>query len=163
MVSQEAIDQEWLHQSEAESESREAFMAARYIELAALPEEERRTRLRAMARAEYSLPDEKLRPFTLSRLRTWLSLEPDKAQVIADSYDAVMQEMPAPVAMRRVALVQTLATEFSPEDEERLRQLAPRVFAGTPSRMTVLERPEPEPLAVATRTKKPWWAFWRSS
>ena len=160
MVSSD-LDEEWAKLSEAETAEREAKMVARYEELAGLSEDERRARLRAMARAEYSLSDERLRPFTISRMRTWLALDEDKAGPVAQSYDAVMQEMPATIAMRRVALVQTLVREFSVEDEERLRRLIPRVFAGAPSRLTGLERSE-SPLQTETATrKKPWWAFWR--
>jgi hypothetical protein len=71
-----------------------------------------------------------------------------------------MQEMPATTAMRRVALVQSLVTDFSAEEEERLRELAPRVFAGAPRRATGLDRRGPSVQTVAGR-KKAWWAFWR--
>jgi len=163
MVSQEEVDQAWAQLAETDSASREALMVARYVELAAMPEEQRRAKLRAMANAEYSLPDEKLRPFTVSRLRTWLSLDDETAPIIAHSYDAVMLDMPASAAMKRVSLVQTLVTEFSAEEEDRLRELVPRVFAGAPSRRTGLAAPGSAVPMEAVSSKKPWWAFWRRS
>jgi hypothetical protein len=164
MVSQEAVDIEWTGLIDAGEAEREAQMVARYTELAALSEDDRRERLKAMARAEYALPDDKLRTFTIARMRSWLQLEEEQAQRVAGSYDAVMQNMPATIAMRRVALVQTLALEFSAEDEARLRRLMPRIFAGAPSRTTGLgDAPPPLP---GSRTEgaarsRPFWAFWR--
>ena len=161
MVSQQDVDLEWAKLADSEVTPREAAMLARYNELAGLSEDERRSRLRSMARAEYELSDAKLRPFTVSRMRTWLELDPTNAQLIASSYDAVMQEMPAPVAMRRVALVQSLAIEFSVDDEDRLRKLTPRVFAGAPSRKTGLAREETSLSMADSHPKRSWWAFWR--
>jgi hypothetical protein len=66
--------------------------------------------------------------------------------------------------MRRVALVQSLVLEFSVEEEEHLRRLFPRVFAGAPSRLTGLGREEPAPASFAAPPpKKPWWAFWQKA
>ena len=165
MVSQQDVDVEWASLADNDDEeAREAAMAARYTELAGLEEEERRARLKSMAKGEYSLPDEKLRPFTVSRMRTWLAMDQEKAALIAKSYDSVMLEMPAPIAMRRVALVQSLVLDFTVEEEERLRQLVPRVFAGAPSRLTGLARDEAQvPSLAALPPKKPWWAFWKKA
>jgi hypothetical protein len=160
LVTQQDADQEWAKLAEADADTRESEMATRYLQLAELSEDERRARLRSMAVAEYSLPDPKLREFTVSRMRTWINLDMDKAKVIADSYGAVMQNMPANVAMKRVALVQTLVTEFTPEEEEKLRELAPGVFAGAPNRKLGLDRPEVD-LRVQANTKKPFWMFWK--
>jgi hypothetical protein len=157
LVTQQQADEEWA--ALADDDGREAKMTARYAELAALSEDERRTRLKAMATVEYNLPENKLRTFTVSRMRTWIGMDMDQAKVIAGSYNAVMQNMPANVAMKRVALVQTLVTEFSPEDEEKLRELAPGAFAGAPSRKTGLDRPGPD-LQTRAGTKKPFWKFW---
>jgi len=163
MASQEEVDQDWGALADLEAVDRETKMLARYSELAATSEEERQAKLRAMARAEYALPDEMLRLFTVSRMRTWLTLDYEKAASIAQSYDAIMQGMPGAAAMRRVTLVQQLVAEFSAEEEARLRELVPKVFAGAPGRMAALERPE---LPVETRglpSRKPWWAFWRKA
>lgn len=159
MVSQQDVDQEWAALVDADTEKRDAQMLARYNELAEASEEDRKTRLKAMATAEYSLPDEKLRLFTVARMRAWISMDFDTAKRVADSYGAVMQTMPANVAMKRVALVQTLVMEFSPEEEERLRALAPGAFAGAPSRSLGLDRPGVS-LQTQRVNKKPFWKFW---
>jgi len=154
-------DESWGGLATIDEEGRREQMTARYLELTALAEEERRVRLRAMAEAEYALPDAELRAFTLSRLQTWLALDHDKARIIASSYDAVMQGMAAPVAMRRVGLVQTLGREFSAADEDRLRDLVPAVFGGAPRRVIDPVR-SPGPVELSPK-RKPWWAFWQKS
>jgi hypothetical protein len=159
MVSQGA-DVEWSSLVESTDEARESAMRERYTEIAALDEDARKERLKAMAEAEYALPDDKLRVFSLSRLRTWLSLPDDVALAVAHSYDAVMQRMPGPVAMRRVSIVQTLTAEFSTEDEDRLRALVPGVFAGMPSHTRVVAD-VPDPAAAPPAKKKSLFNFWR--
>jgi hypothetical protein len=165
-------DQSWAQLATLGADEREPHMRERYDELAALPEEERRRQLRAMAVAEYALPDDQLRAFTLSRLRVWVTLAPDTAQRIAADYDAVMSDMPGTVAMRRVGMVQTLAKELPAEDEERLRALVPNIFAGQPHRLgaepaapaaappPAAESQPAHPQAPESR-RRPWWAFWR--
>ncbi len=152
-------DQAWAALVDLDAGSRESQMTARYTEIAALPEDDRRAKLKSMAVAEYSLPDDKLRAFTLARMRTWIAMPKEVAQTIATSYGAVMQEMPANMAMKRVALVQTLVLEFTPEEEAQLRDLAPGAFAGAPSRALGLDRP-PEAAIAAPAAKKPFWKFW---
>jgi len=159
VVTQQDADQTWAALAGQETSAREAQMTSRYKELAAMSEDERRTRMKAMATAEYSLPDEKLRSFTISRMRTWIALDLETARPIADSYGAVMLTMPAAAAMKRVSLVQTLVTEFTPEEEEKLRELAPAVFAGAPNRKLGLDRPG-ESLQTQVGKKKPFWKFW---
>jgi hypothetical protein len=73
-----------------------------------------------------------------------------------------MQELPAQAAMRRISLVQSLSREFSAQDEDRLRELLPAVFAGAPRRSAaadVASASIPRPAPVAKR--KAWWAFWQ--
>ncbi len=159
MVTQQDADQTWAALAGQETSAREAQMASRYKELAAMSEDERRTKMKAMATAEYSLPDDKLRSFTVSRMRTWINLDDATARTIADSYSAVMLSMPASVAMKRVALVQTLVMEFTPEEEEKLRELVPTVFAGAPNRKLGLDRPGGS-LQTQQGKKKPFWKFW---
>ena len=152
-------DQAWGSLANVSDTERESQMLARYAELARLTEEERRSRLLAMAQAEYSLPDEKLRPFTISRIKVWLKVEMETARLIASSYDAVMDMMPGTAAMRRIALVQTLASSFTLEDQSKLRILVPRVFAGKPDISNVVN-PVPEKLEEKAQTKSKW-AFWK--
>jgi uncharacterized protein (DUF2342 family) len=165
MVTPEASDQAWVELLHEPEEVRETKMVARYTELAALSADERLARMLAMARAEYALPDDELRTFTLSRIRAWLRLEPETARTTASTYDAAMQRMPGTAAMRRVAIVQTLARELPAEDEERLRELVPGVFAGQPHAVAVRRAhepsPAPPPAPPAPAVKKPWWKFWQ--
>src|SRR5688572_25497745 len=80
----------------------EAVLTEVYSTLADESEERRLTALRLMARDEYALSDAELREFTGRRLRAWLQLPVADAALVATSYDRVMGEMPANVAMRRV-------------------------------------------------------------
>src|SRR5438045_31579 len=106
------VDQGWADLIALDAEAREARMLERYQELAALTEEARRGRGQAMAHAEFSLPDDELRTFTASRLRVWLRLAPEVAQQTAGCCEAVMGQMPGPIAMRRVGIVQTVARDL---------------------------------------------------
>jgi hypothetical protein len=152
-------DHAWGELAQMDDQGREAAMAARYSELATLSEENRAAQMLAMARAEYALSDEELRPFTMSRLRTWLSLGLETAQCIASSYDAVMLKVPGPLAMRRVGLVQTLAKEFSTDDQNLLVALVPGVFAGASIGVRVPLVSDASPSAAPR--KKGWWPFGR--
>lgn len=142
------------------AEQREAKMAQRYRELAALPEGEMLSRMTAMVRAEYDLSDAELRPFVLSRLRTWLVLDRDTVVKIEACYDAAMRQMSGPTAMRRVAVTQTLFREFSKEDQERLVEIEPVAFGG----LKQVIRPfvsggETHSMAAAAPAKRGWWPF----
>jgi hypothetical protein len=108
---------------------REDALGRFYAALATLPKSDRLERLRTIVATTYRLPDDEFRTLTESRLRAWLGLDEGVAATVAQSYDAVLQEVSANDAMRRVAVVQTLARDFSLEDQERLRALVPAVFA----------------------------------
>jgi hypothetical protein len=155
-------DQSWGELTEAPEDERQAQMQQRYTEVAALPDGERSTRLRAMAQAEYALPDAELRSFTISRLRALLSIDPEAARTITNTYNAVMQQMPGAIAMRRISLIQTLSREFSLDEQHHLRELMPGVFGDQ-----AVAAPAPTSAAApaaqqpAVPAKKPWWAFWR--
>jgi hypothetical protein len=122
------MDQSWGALADLSAADREAKMAQRYFELASLPDDQRVTRMAAMARAEYALPYEKLREFTMSRLRTWLKLDDKVAVPIVAAYDKAMLQMPSTSAMHRVALNQTLARQFNDTERERLSKLIPAGF-----------------------------------
>ena len=104
---------------------REERLVRYYAALAALPEDARRTELRAMVGVTYGLPDDAFRALTESRLRAWLRLDEAAAARVARSYDAVLGELSARDAMRRVAVVQTLMRDLPEEDQRRLRELNP--------------------------------------
>ncbi|MFH1141968.1 MAG: hypothetical protein V1724_10005 [Chloroflexota bacterium] len=161
MTTDSSVDEAWGKLADTGEDEREAQMAQRYTELSSLSEEARRSRLLAMAKAEYALPDAKLSPFTRSRMRVWLKMDPENAKKVAISYSAIMNQMPGPAAMRRVALVQTLARGFSLEDQERLAALVPQVFPGRPT--IVAEVLSTTPSSTPPASKKQWWAFWRRS
>ncbi len=152
---------DWVKLADLEKGTREPLMQKRYEELAALPEDERKRRLKAMEEAAYNkLSEDKLRSFTLSRMQVWLRMDPEMVQKVSHSYDAFIDEAPGPIAMRHVAVVQTVVREFSPEEHERLRSLFPRVFGALPSTAAVHAVVRPEEAAKAP-AKKPWWAFWK--
>ena len=152
-------DQAWGMLANSEEGERRSKMLERYGEMAALPAEERESQMLTMAAAEYALPDDKLRIFTLSRLSAWLDMDADAAQNIASSYDAAMKKMPGPHAMRRVSMVQTLADEFSREQQLRLIAVVPTVFGGLKE---MIEMPPVKSVAAVApdaSSKKGWWPF----
>lgn len=151
------MDQSWSALADLSAADREAKMAQRYTELTSLPEDQRVTRMVAMARAEYALPYEKLREFTMSRLRTWLKLDEKVAVPVVAAYDKAMLQMSSTSAMHRVALNQTLARDFSEEDRDRLSKLIPTGFGSFIqgiNKARVLAKP-PEKVI----TKKGWLPF----
>src|SRR6266581_1757391 len=151
-------DEVWGKLATAPEGERTAQTLARYRELATQPEAERRAQLQAMARAEYALPDDQLRAMTLSRLQAYLQMEPEEVRTVVASLDAVMNQLPGTMAMRRVALVQTLAREFSLDDQQRLHDLVPNVFG---ERIANVPEAAPSAPAQPARAKKAWWAFWK--
>lgn len=165
----------WGRLADLSESEREPQMRARYAELVGVPEEQRRAALKTFAQAEYALPDGKLRPFTKSRMRVWLSMNADEARTLALSYDAIMNQMPAVAAMKRVSIVQSLSKEFSEEDQARLRAMAPTVFTSksappqSPSNYGAAKpasrkaQSKPEPAAAGPKGKKAWWAFWKTA
>ena len=161
MATEAQGDTSWADLSRLETSQREAQMNARYEQLVQMEEPERASAMKAMAEAEYALQDDQLRQFTLSRMRTLLQLSEEDARTIIASYDGAMRQLPATMAMRRVALVQSLSLEFSAEDEERLRVLVPTVFGGTPRRSIVAAMEGSPTTSQPPAKQEPWWAFWR--
>ena len=153
-------DQAWSMLVDLEDEGeREARMQDRYAELAALPQEEdRQSRLKAMAYAEYAYPEDKVRRLTISRLRSWIRMDLEAAQAVVKSYVVAMDQLPGAIAMHRVALDQTLAREFSPDEQKRLLVIDPTVFGPVVHVKPVASAPA-QPSEVPA--KKAWWAFWK--
>ena len=152
-------DQAWSMLANAEEEERRAKMLQRYTEMAALSEEDRASQMLTMANAEYALPDDKLRTFTVSRLSVWLALDLDAGKMIADSYDTAMRVLPGPQAMRRVSMVQTLADEFSKEQQQQLIALVPGVFGGLKHILSMPTVQTVVPSTPSETAKKGWWPF----
>jgi hypothetical protein len=137
----------------ARPEERTGWLVARYRALAELTEAERLTALRRMIEVEYSL-DGGLRDFTFCRLQAWLQLTPDAGLRVAASYDSVIAEMPARIAVTRIAMVQSLISEFEPRQQARLRRLIPERVTGP---LNFSAAPSPG------RRQAPWWQFWRAN
>lgn len=119
------LDLDWQDLAAQPADKRETNLRAFYTELGALPEATRIARLRDMVAVTHTLPDEAFWALTESRLRVWLQLDQETAVIAACSYDAVMREVPANAAMRRVAVVQTLLRDFSDAEQHQLSQLNP--------------------------------------
>ena len=152
------VDGAWAKLAEQPVTEREAQMLTRYNLVAELPDDGRENTLLAMARAEYALPHQLLRDFTLSRMRVLLKMSPVAANRVALSYAKVMDRLPATAAMARITLIQTLAREFTPEDEALLREMNPGAFGGMPGVKPVAAEtraptPPPQP------EKKKGWGF----
>jgi len=154
-------DETWASLADVDEDERRKQMETRYTELAMLSEDQRQARLRAMAEVEYVLPDDKLRPFHLSRLQVWLGLDPNLARTLGASYDTVMDQMPGDIAMRRVAITQTLGRSFSLAEQEQLRELLPRVFGDRGTATSGLSTLPASAGLLTAAHHKPWWAFWR--
>jgi hypothetical protein len=166
MTTQDVQGAMWAQLADQAEEVREPQMRSRYEELARASEEERRDALKSMAQGEYALPEASLRSFTKSRMQVLLSMDAQQARAVAQSYDAIMNQMPAVAAMRRVSIVQSLTREFSPEDQERLKALAPAVFSAKPVVASTIPTYTPTPSKDASKAasgKKAAWAFWKRS
>lgn len=147
-TSNRKADQAWGMLADVEEEERRTKMLQRYTELAALPEDERVSRLLMMADAEYDLPKKKLSTLTASRLSVWLMLDLEVARRISASYDAAMRKIPGLQTTHWVAMANQLAKERTKEEQARLAALLPSVFIG-------LKPGGPKP----GRVKKRWWPF----
>lgn len=156
----QAVDHEWMALADLDPSQRDAKVEAWFIGLAALPEEQRRARLLGIALADCSLPDGSARELTLSRLRAWLKMDPQAAMKVASSFDAVMDNVPADHAIRRVAIAQSAVQEFSTQERERLRELLPRVFSSAVTKASSLAPSCPLPQGGRGLGKKPFWRFW---
>ncbi len=169
MTTEAQLDMTWSALSDAEPSARISEMRQRFDALAGLDEAAREQQAESMIRAEYALEDEKLADFTESRLRAWLSLAADNLQVaqdVANAYNTAFERVPGAIAMRRAALVHTVARDrLTPEDMDVLYELVPRLVANVPrasqeavehaAELARKARGEP-----VVRRAKPWWKFW---
>ncbi len=150
-------DGEWNRLLELDEDERVRVMVARFTELVHMGEPERRAHLRTIVENVYRLPDEQLRRMTESRLRSWLAMTPEGASAVGHSYEAVLDEMPADQAMRRVAVVQGLAHGLSSDELRRLSEIVPETIGRIARNLTrSLGSLEERPLGHQS-----WWAFWR--
>ena len=163
MSTVDGLDQGWAALADLDEDQRRAQMQSRYTELATISEEERRGRLASMAKVEYVLPDDKIRAFHLTRLRVWLGMDPAMIQSVAASYDAIMDQLPGDIAMRRIGIVQTLARSFTVTEQDQLRALLPRVFGDRGTATSSWAASTGAGLLTRRPVNKPWWAFWKQA
>ena len=160
MVSGSTIADRWVALAGESEAERATKMRGILDEVLALAEAERATTIASMVQGEYGLEDAQLRPFTASRLRTWLAIaagNPEGAQSLARGYDAAFDTLPAAQAMRRSTTVQTVArTELTPNEVTGLFDLIPSIVRQVPRAIPPTrqyDKPSDNP-------KKPFWKFW---
>lgn len=161
-------DSTWSEIASLDPDARVAAMRERFQTLVQADASERDRRLEAMILAEYALDDEHLPAFTASRLRAWMALAGEnleQAQVVASAWDDAFKRVPGDIAMRRAALVQTVAREeFSADDIDVLYELIPQLVGHLPrASQDALERAvsiERASVEQARASSKPWWKFW---
>ncbi len=124
---------------------------------AAIADQDEATRNRSLVNSIqtiYRLPDEQLRSMTEARLRAWIALPDEKAAVVGNTFEAVMDTMPVDIAMRRVTVVQSVAFKLNSEELAHLQKIVPRVLGDSaPPSMSMSK-------GVRDTTAKPWWKFW---
>jgi hypothetical protein len=129
----------------------EAVTAA-YAAIADQDEAARKASLVHAIESVYRLPDAQLRSMTEARLRAWIALPDEKAKVVGNSFESVMDTMPADIAMRRVTVVQSVAFKLESAELEHLQKIVPRVLGDA-----AFAAPS---MAMGAGRTKPWWKFW---
>jgi hypothetical protein len=163
-------DRSWSDLAQLDASARQQQMTAVCREVAELPDDQRLERLEAMVRAEYELGEDLLRPFTLTRLKTWIEIDsdnPELAQRLARGYDAVFDKLPGAMAMRRASVVQNVArTDLSLEEVDSLFRLVPSLVRQVPrAHKESATEAKGKAYSAAQRVKaegggRPWWKFW---
>ena len=133
MTNQPAPDATWGALNEMDGDARVQEMRTRSEALADLDEAARGQQAQSMILSEYQLDDSTLQDFTESRLRAWIAVAGDdlsRAQSVATAYDKAFERVSGQIAMRRSAIVQTVArNRFTPEDIDVLYELMPKQVA----------------------------------
>jgi len=155
----------WSDLAGLDQAARERGMHEHLISVLALEEAPRLEALRDMITAEYALDDAALRPFTISRLRTWVAIaqeDVERARLLARGYDTVFDALGAEMAMRRARIVQTVAkSDLAPGEVTALFELIPSLVRHVPrSAGSDFTRPA---AAAAGAGGAPWWKFWQRS
>ncbi|MCA9821159.1 MAG: hypothetical protein KC495_05525 [Dehalococcoidia bacterium] len=145
---------DWTAMSQLEQDAQDEAATAAYAAIADFDEADRRTELASAIEIIYRLPDPQLRSMTEARLRAWLALPPEKAAIVGNSFESVMDAGPADIAMRRVTVVQSVAFKLTPEEIAQLRNVVPRVLGDAPPPTASMSEGTGAP-------PPPWWAFWR--
>lgn len=158
MVNGSSIAERWAALAGEPEGERTAAMRQILEEVLALDDAERQTTIERMVEREYALPDDQLRPFTISRLRTWLGIangNMEGAQTLARGYDMAFDRLGASMAMRRSTIVQTIARhDLEPDEVTGLFDLIPSIVRQVPRAVS------PTPTWERPAAKKPFWKFW---
>ena len=144
-----------------EERDQEAKLLRFFEKLANRPEDERRRRLKTMVTEVYSWDDERIRAFTKLRLKVWGRIDQQIAQSLVASYDGVMEQMPADIALRRVVFVRSAVKELTAEEVETLRPLLPHFFPAERSAIPIAGN-DTGP-SFEHKAQRDWWAFWKSA
>ena len=126
MASTANEDIDWVAIAALDEDGLTAAVTAAYAMIADQDEGGRHDSLVEAISTVYVMPDPQLRSMTEARLRAWIALPPEKAAVVGNSFELVMDEMPANLAMRRVTVVQSVAFRLKPEELALLQNRAPR-------------------------------------
>ena len=153
-------DVAWAALAARDERSRIEVMRQSFQELAALDENDRLRRLRAMIYAEYALPEAELAEFTASRLRCWVEMargDPGSARLLGAGYDRVFSELPADIAMKRAFIVQGVATrDLSPDETDALFDIIPGLVRQLPRRHISVA--SEQKATTGQKTKRGIWA-----
>lgn len=160
MVTSPSIGERWAGLAALSDAERRAQMRPILEEVLALEEGERSSTVEAMVAAEYALDDAELRPFTASRLRTWLAIAEDNmdgAVALARGYDGAFERLGGAMAFRRSTTVQAVARhELTSDEVKGLFDLIPSIVRQVPRTIPptkYYEKPE---------QRRPFWKlrFW---
>ncbi|MGE0135222.1 MAG: hypothetical protein AB7T16_08830 [Dehalococcoidia bacterium] len=138
---------------------RELMSVEGFARIAAMEEAERRLVLRELIAAEYGCEAADSRRLASERLHAWATLarsDLDGARRLGCSFDALFEEQPAEMAMRRAMVVQSVvASEFNDDERALLLEAIPgmrrQVASSVPKVVTARGAPEP----TATAEPKP--------
>lgn len=158
-------DRSWSELSELPAGDRREPMMKRLAAIATMEEPARSAAVTRMVRAEYELDEESLHSLTASWLRAWIDLhreDPQQATLVARAFASVFASAPSNLAMRRAAVVQTVARQSLTDAEVELLSDELPSLGLPPSRRTrgTGERGLRERVAGDTVPLRAWWRFW---
>lgn len=158
-------DPSWSSMASMAVDDRLEPMKKRMAAVASMEEPARSAAVMGMVRAEYALDEEPLHSVTASWLRAWIALhreDPRQATLIASAYASVFDAAPSNLAMRRAAVVQTVARQSLTDAEVELLSAELPSLGLPPSRNTrgTGERGLRERVAGDTVALRAWWKFW---
>lgn len=158
-------DLSWSGLARSTADDRQGEMKKRLAAVARLEESARNAAVTSMIRAEYALDEDALHSLTASWLRAWIDLhreDPQQAEIIAATYASVFDAAPSDLAMRRAAVVQTVARQTLTDSEVALLS-AELPSLGLPPSRTIRgtgERGLRERVDGDTVPLRAWWKFW---